>query len=191
MPRLLQIALLGNPVLHTRAAEVNNPMDSDIQALIDDLFATMTDSDAVGLAAPQVYRSVRLFVMSSRKGVRFPNAPEITPFEVINPEVLSQSTESVSAWEACFSIPGYRAKIVRPHRIRARWIDRDGKMHEQELEDLAARMFLHELDHLRRHNVFGTDGLITRSRFREGDAEIAADLAGTSGTSPLTSAMST
>ena len=54
MPRLLQIALLGNPVLHTQAVEVSDPKEGDIQSLVDDLLATMIETVAVGLAAPQV-----------------------------------------------------------------------------------------------------------------------------------------
>jgi peptide deformylase len=108
----------------------------------------MQDADYVGLAAPQVYRSVRVFVMCSRKGARYPNASEIPAFEVINPEVVSQSGESLRGWEGCVSIPGYRAMIVRPATITARWQNRGGKRVERELHDLAARVFLHELDHL-------------------------------------------
>jgi peptide deformylase len=148
MPRLLQIAMLGNPVLCARAQEVEDISRIEIQALIDDLCATMIESDAVGLAAPQVYRSVRVFVMCSRKGVRYPDAPEIPPFEVINPEVISQSDETVRGWEGCFSMPGYRAKILRPVSIVARWQDRKGESVQRELHGLAARVFLHELDHL-------------------------------------------
>ena len=148
MPRLLQIALLGNPVLHTQAVEVSDPKEGDIQSLVDDLLATMIETDAVGLAAPQVYRSVRIFVMCSRKGKRFPDAPEIAPFAVINPEVIFQSEETTRAGEGCFSMPGYRAMITRPAVIKAHWLDRNGDPVEQELHDLAARVFLHELDHL-------------------------------------------
>ena len=147
-PRLLQIALLGHPILRARAAEVDDPSTTEIQSFIDDLLATMIESDAVGLAAPQVYRSVRVFVMRSRKGKRFPNAPEVPPFAAINPEVISQSNETDRGWEGCFSMPGYRAMIERPVSIVARWQDRQGEVAEQELQDLAARVFLHELDHL-------------------------------------------
>lgn len=148
MLRLLQIALLGNPVLHTRASEVADPKRGEIQSLIDDMTATMIEADAVGLAAPQVYRSLRVFVMRSRKGIRFPNAPEMPPFAVINPEVLFQSDETLRGIEACYSMPGYRALITRPAWILVRWLDRECNTVEMELHDLAARVFLHELDHL-------------------------------------------
>lgn len=148
MPRLLQIALLGNPVLHTRASEVPDPKCHEIQSLIDDMIATMIEVDGVGVAAPQVYRSVRVFVMRSRKGPRFPDAPEISPFAVINPQVIYQSDMIIRGWESCFSMPGYRAMISRPRSIVARWQDQNGQFRDHELQDLAARVFLHELDHL-------------------------------------------
>lgn len=148
MSRILQVALLGNPVLRECADTVSDLSDRSIQVLIDDLFATMSEVSAVGLAAPQVYVSVRIFVMRSRKGPLFPNAPDVPPMEVINPEVLSQSEVQDQAWESCYSMPGYKALITRPFKIFARWQNRQGEVVERELNDLAARVFLHELDHL-------------------------------------------
>lgn len=148
MSRILQVALIGNQILRERASEVSDLADPQIQILIDDLFATMSEVSAVGLAAPQVYQSVRVFVMRSRKGPLFPNAPDIPPMEAINPEVLSESEESDRAWESCYSMPGYKALITRPSTILARWQNRHGEVIDRELHDLAARVFLHELDHL-------------------------------------------
>ncbi|TAG11140.1 MAG: peptide deformylase [Verrucomicrobia bacterium] len=148
MSRILQVALIGNPILRERAPEVPNPEDPRIQILINDLLATMGGVNGVGLAAPQVNESVRLFVMQSRKGELFPNAPDVPPMEVINPEVLSESEELDRAWESCYSMPGYKALITRPAKILARWQNRYGELIESELRDLAARVFLHELDHL-------------------------------------------
>lgn len=148
MSQILPIALLGNPVLRAQALEVPDPQDSKIQTLIEDLLATMLQLDAVGLAAPQVSASVRVFVMRSRKSVRYPNAPDIAPMAVINPRVISASEKTSRVAEACYSIPGFRAMIRRPVAIKASWLDREGKVVEAELCDLAARVFLHELDHL-------------------------------------------
>lgn len=148
MSRILQVALIGNPVLREHASEVSDPTDPQIQILIDDLFATMSEVNAVGLAAPQVHQSLRVFVMQSRKGELFPNAPDIPPIEVMNPEVLSESEENDRAWESCYSMPGYKALITRSSTILARWQNRRGEVIERELHDLAARVFLHELDHL-------------------------------------------
>lgn len=148
MPEILSIRLLGDPVLRTRSSELTYPLDEHCQQLIDNLLATMIGLDAVGMSAPQANQSVRIFVMLSRKGKLYPNAPEIAPMEVINPEILSQSDEKCRGWESCYSMPGYTSLITRPITIRARWKDRHGKTIEQDLHDLAARVFLHELDHL-------------------------------------------
>lgn len=146
--RILAIATLGHPVLRERGTKIDDPGNPRVQELLDDMCATMLDAYGVGLAAPQVYQSLRVFVMRSRKGVRFPNAPEMPPFVVINPEVLWESEETCSAWEGCLSMPGYRGMVTRPEKIRAQWQDRDGKTVSLGLYDLAARVFLHELDHL-------------------------------------------
>ena len=148
MSKILPIALLGDPVLRQKSTEVTYPLSEDIEQLIDNLLTTMLGLDAVGMAAPQANHPVRIFVMLSRKGEFFPNAPEIPPMEVVNPEILSESDEQCIAWESCYSMPGYRAPISRPINIRARWKDRHGETVEKELYDLAARVFLHEFDHL-------------------------------------------
>lgn len=148
MSEILPIALLGDPVLRKRSDELTFPLDKGIQQLIDSLLATMIELDAVGMAAPQAKQPFRIFVMLSRKGKLYPNAPEISPMEVVNPEILSQSDEKCRGWESCYSMPGYHALITRPVEIRARWKDRHGNSIEHEFHDLAARVFLHEYDHL-------------------------------------------
>ena len=148
MSQILPIALLGNPVLSAHSLEVADPRDSKIKTLIEDLLATMLHLEAVGLAAPQISASVRVFVMRSRKSVRYPDAPDIAPMAVINPRVISASEKTSRVTEACCSIPGYRAMIRRPVAIKSSWLDQEGKAVEAELYDLAGPVFLHELDHL-------------------------------------------
>lgn len=143
-----KITLLGNPVLRARAAEINDPRSPEVTALSADLHAAMLEIGLVGLAAPQIGVSLRVFVMQSRKGPRYPNAPEIPPITVINPDVISQSEAHLRGIESCGSIPGFRGLVSRPASIRARWLDLEGRRVEMELIDLAARVFLHELDHL-------------------------------------------
>jgi len=108
----------------------------------------MFEQNLVGLAAPQIGVSLRVFVMQSRKGPRYPNAPEIPPITVINPEVISREETLLRGIEGCGSIPGFRGLVSRPASIQARWLDLEGARVEMELTDLAARVFLHELDHL-------------------------------------------
>jgi len=142
------ITLLDNPVLRTRASEIDDPISAEIRKLSSDLHATMLEGNWVGLAAPQIGVPLRTFVMRSRSGPRYPNAPEISPMTVINPEVISRSETLVCGIESCASIPGFLGIIPRPISIQATWLDLEGSRMEMQLDDLAARVFLHELDHL-------------------------------------------
>ncbi len=147
MPRLMQIAQLGHPVLRQKAAAVEE-IDDSIQQLIDDLFATSNEANGAGIAAPQIYRSLRVFILSIRPSPRYPNAPDMEPTAVINPEILWASEEKEKDWEGCLSIPGIRGKVPRPQEIKVRFMTRDGKVTERPFSGFAARVFLHENDHL-------------------------------------------
>jgi len=147
MPRLMQIAQLGHPVLRQKAQSVAE-IDDSIRELIDDLFATSNEADGAGIAAPQIYRSLRVFILSIRPTPRYPNAPEMDPTAVVNPEILWASEEREKDWEGCLSIPGIRGRVPRSKEIKVRFMTRDGKRTEQIFSGFAARVFLHEYDPL-------------------------------------------
>jgi len=147
MPRLMQIAQLGHPVLR-QIAEPVAEIDDSVQQLIDDLFATSDEANGAGIAAPQIYVSSRVFILSIKPTPRYPNAPEIAPTAVINPEILWVSEDTEKDWEGCLSVPGIRGKVPRPTEIRVRYTSRDGETMEREFSGFAARVFLHENDHL-------------------------------------------
>ena len=144
----LQIAQLGNPILRQQAQLIDNIQDEWLQQLIDDLLATATASNAVGIAAPQVSQSYRLFIVASRPNPRYPNAPLMEPTAMINPKIIAYSTEIVKGWEGCLSIPGIRGLVPRYQAIEVEYTTRDGKLYKQELKDFVARIFQHEYDHL-------------------------------------------
>ena len=148
MGKILEIAELGHPVLRQRASEVENIKDTELQAFIDDLIATCVDSNGVGIAAPQVYKSDRVFIIYSRPNDRYPNAFEMGPVALINPEITSFSDEKVKDWEGCLSIPGIRGLVPRHKRISVKYRTFKGEEVENELSDFTARIFQHELDHL-------------------------------------------
>ena len=148
MSILRQIAQLGHPVLRQAAQPVDNPSAPAVQSLIDDMLATVTEVNGVGIAAPQVYEPVRIFIIASRPNARYPNAPEMEPLAIINPEVLWFSEEVEKGWEGCLSIPGIRGLVPRSSGIRARFLTRSGLVREEEFGDFVARVFQHELDHL-------------------------------------------
>jgi peptide deformylase len=145
---ILEIAEMGNPVLRERASEVEDVHDPGVQSFIDDLIATGLSANGVGIAAPQVGASKRIFIISSRPNVRYPNAPVMEPTAVINPEIISYSDETVKDWEGCLSIPGIRGLVPRSKSVRVRYVSRDGHVQESEFTDFIARIFQHEYDHL-------------------------------------------
>lgn len=148
MGKILEISELGHPILRERASEVANIESEDIQNFIDDLIETCIDSNGVGIAAPQVYESKRIFIISSKPNPRYPNAPEMGPLALINPEITSTSEEKEKDWEGCLSIPGIRGLVPRHRTIKVKYQTRDGEEVEDEFSDFIARIFQHELDHL-------------------------------------------
>ncbi|MFB8798075.1 MAG: peptide deformylase [Microcoleus sp.] len=148
MPEILQISQLGNPVLRRRSQFVENIKDDRLQQLIDNLIFTVQQANGVGIAAPQVARGDRLFIIASRPNLRYPQAPKMEPTAMINPRIIASSTETVKDWEGCLSIPGIRGLVPRSRSIEIEYTSRDGQLHQQELTDFVARIFQHEQDHL-------------------------------------------
>ena len=148
MPILRQIAQLGQPVLRGAKGNVSDLSTPSLQALIDDMLATVIDVNGVGLAAPQVYEPISLFIMASRPNQRYPQAPMMEPLAIINPEILWKSDEVDQGWEGCLSIPGLRGLVPRHQRIGVRYHTRDNKVREVEYTDFLARVFQHEYDHV-------------------------------------------
>jgi peptide deformylase len=148
MGELLPIIQLGDPILRQKATLVENINDETIQKLIDDLTATVAQANGVGIAAPQVAQSCRLFIVASRPNPRYPNAPSMEPTAMINPKIIAFSTEIVKGWEGCLSIPGIRGLVPRFQAIEVEYTDRNGKLQKQEFTDFVARIFQHEYDHL-------------------------------------------
>ena len=148
MTEILQIAQLGNPSLRQQAKPIDNVRDERIQKLVDALIATAASANGVGIAAPQVAESYRLFIVASRPNLRYPNAPTMEPTAMLNPRIIAHSAEMVKGWEGCLSIPGIRGLVPRYQAIEVEYTSRDGKLHRQELTDFVARIFQHEYDHL-------------------------------------------
>lgn len=148
MPESLKVIELGNPTLRLRSQPVLDISTLRIQQLIDDLILTVNNANGVGIAAPQVAQAERLFIVASRPNPRYPNAPEMEPTAMINPQIVAHSTEQVKGWEGCLSVPGIRGLVPRYQAIEVEYTGRDGKQHRQELTDFVARIFQHELDHL-------------------------------------------
>lgn len=148
MPILRQIAQLGQPVLRGVTGNVADTSDAALQALIEDMLATMTESDGVGIAAPQVFEPISLFIIAPKPNLRYPDAPRMEPMVMINPEILWLSEEKEKGWEGCLSIPGLRGLVPRHKRIGVRYLTRAGELREEQYADFPARVFQHEFDHV-------------------------------------------
>jgi peptide deformylase len=128
--------------------KIVNPCDPFVQAIIDDMLATVSDAGGVGLAAPQVFEPISLFIMVIQPNQRYPHAPSLEPTVVINPEIVRVSDEIEKGWEGCLSIPGLRGLVPRYQQISVRYLTRMNEVREVEYADFPARVFQHEFDHL-------------------------------------------
>ncbi len=146
--RLLQIALLGNPILWKKAKSVRDIKNEKVQKLIDSMIKTVMEVDGVGLAAPQVNESFQIFIMASHPNPRYPKAPKMKPTAIINPKIIKLSKTQEKAWEGCLSIPGMRGFISRSAEIQVEYVTREDRKIKTVYKDFLARIFQHEFDHL-------------------------------------------
>ena len=135
----LKILVFPDPRLRRKALPVE-VVDDALRRLIEDMFETMYDAPGIGLAATQVDVHRRFLVadVSSEKDA---------PIALINPEILQKDGAAVSE-EGCLSVPGYYEEVERAEHIRVRYLDRDGKAHEEDYEGLLSVCVQHEIDHL-------------------------------------------
>ncbi|HOG24054.1 MAG: Peptide deformylase 1 [Candidatus Omnitrophica bacterium ADurb.Bin292] len=136
---LLKLRTYPDPVLKRQAAphQTFGPLD---QKLFDDMIETMYRDDGVGLAAPQVGISKRIFVCS-------PRMTRGEEYVMVNP-VIEKATGAAVAAEGCLSLPGISADVERATEVRLTYQDRSGRLHRIEVYDFFARVVQHEMDHL-------------------------------------------
>ncbi|HEX5138429.1 MAG TPA: peptide deformylase [Planctomycetota bacterium] len=158
----MRIVFYPDPVLRKRALDVD-PRREGLRDLVDEMLRTMKEASGVGLAAPQVGQSVRVFVAS--------DTGEIDDAMVcLNPK-LEPFGPVVPMEEGCLSVPGVRREIRRSESVRLKWTDLDGAPQEGEFHGLLARIIQHECDHL--------DGILFFERMNEADRlSIRDDLRG-------------
>ena len=142
---ILPIVAYGDPVLKKKASLIESNQ-ANLPELIQNMFDTMYHANGVGLAAPQIGVSVRLFVVDASPF----DEEHLKDFKkvFINPEVVHFSEETWSFNEGCLSIPDVREDVVRSKKITVRYFDETFTMKEEMLDDIPARIFLHEFDHL-------------------------------------------
>ena len=150
---LLKIAKLGNPVLRQVAKPVslNELVDpgSELQTFIDDMIETMHHEGGVGLAAPQVNRSIQIVVLEYAKNERYPGEVTIPLTVLVNPVLSDYSSEKEEGWESCLSLVDFRGMVPRSTTITLNAYDRLGKKIQKTVSDFEAVVLQHEIDHLK------------------------------------------
>jgi peptide deformylase len=155
---ILKVARMGHPLLRAKARPLEKAelKSAAMQKLIDDMIDTMSEYRGVGLAAPQVHESVRLFIASLDGGEN--GEDEVDPLAIVNPEVTIVGDDVIEDWEGCLSIPNIRGRVPRARDIKVRALDRKGDRIELRVHDFPARVIQHETDHL--------DGVLFFDRMR-------------------------
>ncbi len=151
---MVELTYYPDDVLLHKAAPVEQ-INAEVRDLVNEMFVVLREAQGLGLAAPQVGRSLRLFVVS---------VPAEEPRAFINPEILETSVEEVLLEEGCLSIPGMYANLQRPAAVRVQAYNTAGKPFTLGAEGMVARVIQHELDHL--NGVLFWDHLPERRRER-------------------------
>lgn len=146
---ILPIYLYGQPVLRKQAEEIEN--SPELKQFIADMYETLTQADGCGLAAPQVGKPWRLFIVDGTELAE--DYPECKDFKrtFINPEIIEESEETCTYSEGCLSLPGISENVVRPTTVKMIYQDEDFVEHEETFTGFQARIIQHEYDHLEGH----------------------------------------
>lgn len=137
-----RIRLLGDPILHNPCDPIDKPRSAGVRVIVDDLRETLRDwqsrfGSGRGIAAPQIGAPVRIVYVEMDK-----------PWVLINPEIVEVGGDDFTVWDDCFSFPNLLVRVIRAHRIRVRYQDTKGEVHEVDLEGERAELIQHEIDHL-------------------------------------------
>lgn len=144
---VLPIVAYGDPILKKVAVEISKDF-KDLDILIKNMFETMYKSHGVGLAAPQIGQSIRLFIVDTNPFADdYPDAKEFTQV-FINPEIIEENGTNWIFNEGCLSIPGIREDVSRKPNLKIRYYDENWNEFEKEFSGIIARVIQHEYDHI-------------------------------------------
>ena len=141
------IVIYGSQTLRNKSENIT-PEYPELKKLIDDMFLTLDEASGVGLAAPQIGKNIRLFIVDCTPWAE--EVPELADFRrvFVNPEIYERSEETGLFEEGCLSLPGIHENVCRPLRIRMRYLDENFVEHDELIDGLPARVIQHEYDHL-------------------------------------------
>ena len=139
------IVAYGHPVLKKKAKDIQKE-EMDVKALIEDMFETMYHASGVGLAAPQIGKSLRLFVIDTDP-IDDEDEPKVKK-AFINPQIIEETGEEWAMEEGCLSIPNIREDVFRQEHVKINYFDEDWNEHTEEFDGFVARVIQHEYDHI-------------------------------------------
>jgi peptide deformylase len=151
--KILRRTQFGNPILRQYARRLTKDeiLSSEVQDLMKNMRHTLLNRDyGIGIAAPQVGKSLALSVIELRSTRTRPNLPksEWTSMNIINPEIIKEYGKPKQKWEGCLSLDNVFAKAARYEKVRVKFMDEKGIVHEKDLEGLLAHVLQHETDHV-------------------------------------------
>jgi len=147
------IVVYGASVLKKKGAEIE--FGTDVTELVNDMFETMYNANGIGLAAPQIGKSIRMFITDG-KATEEPGMDEFKRV-FINPTIIEENGDEWVFEEGCLSIPDIREEISRQQHVTVKWFDEEWKEHQESFDGLKARIIQHEFDHI--EGVLFTDYL--------------------------------
>ena len=150
---VLKVARLGNPILRKTARpldlkELKKP-DSEWQQFIDDMVLAMREEGGIGLAAPQVSRSIQIVVLEAQDNERYPDQPEFKLMVLVNPVITRYGGMEVGGWESCLSLIDFSGWVPRSSEVTVKAFDREGNPLTIEAKGFLAVVLQHEIDHLK------------------------------------------
>ena len=147
---LLKLTNFGNPVLQKKAKNVSikTIRSTSFRNLVKQMFFTMRKVKGVGLAAPQIGRSIMCAVLEVKPSKTRPDAKPLSPTVIINPKITGRSKVLIDDWEGCLSLNGVRGLVPRSESIRVEYVDENSVQQSKTFSGLHARVFQHEIDHL-------------------------------------------
>ena len=150
MRRPLRIAQIGHPILRqpTRMLTREELLSEEIQSFLDDLVETMREASGAGLAANQVYQSLRICAVEVRNNSRYPYRPNIPLTILVNPVLTPASDETFINYEGCLSVPNLRGQVRRYCEVHVEALDREGNSISTVVKGMTAATYQHEVDHL-------------------------------------------
>lgn len=148
------IVAYGHPVLKKQAQDINKD-EIDAHQLAEDMFETMRNANGIGLAAPQVGKSLRMFIADASPLEDEEIGPWCQVF--INPEIIEETGDDWAFEEGCLSIPNIREDVIRPEKLKIKYFDENWVEHTEEYDGMQARIIQHEFDHI--EGILFTDHL--------------------------------